>query len=99
MKNAKNALKDIFEPKVIPKREKDVSRIENKVLSMYAGGMSQRDISSTIEDIYGFNISAESISNITDSVLDRLEDWQNRPLKKFLYISFYRLYGNVHTIN
>ncbi len=77
-----------FEPKVIPKREKDVSGIENKVLAMYARGMSQRDISSTIEDIYGFNISAETISNITDSVLDRLEDWQNRPLKKFYTFLF-----------
>ena len=55
---------------------------------MYARGMSQRDISSTIEDIYGFNISAETISNITDSVLDRLEDWQNRPLKKFYTFLF-----------
>ena len=85
MKNAKNALKDIFEPKVIPKREKDVSGIENKVLAMYAGGMSQRDISSTMEDIYGFNITAESISNITDSVLDGLEYWQNRPLKNSIH--------------
>ena len=43
-----------FEPVVIPKRTKDVSDIENKVLAMYARGMSQRDISKTIEDIYGF---------------------------------------------
>ena len=49
---------------------------------MYARGMSQRDISSTIEDIYGFSLSAEKISDITDRVLDELNDWQNRPLKK-----------------
>ena len=77
-----------FEPQAIPKRTKDVSGIEDKVLSMYAKGMSQRDIADTIEDIYGFNISAETISNITDSVLDRLEDWQNRPLKKFYTFLF-----------
>lgn len=93
-----------FEPKVIPKREKDVSGIENKVLAMYARGMSQRDISSTIEDIYGFNISAETISNITDSVLDRLEDWQNRPLKKiytFLFIDcmYVTIRGDYETKN
>lgn len=41
-----------FEPQLVPKRKKDVSAIENKVLAMYARGMSQRDISSTIEDIY-----------------------------------------------
>lgn len=78
-----------FEPQIIPKREKDVSGIENKVLAMYARGMSQRDIASTIEDIYGFNISAEAISDITDSVLKNLEEWQNRPLKKlytFLFV-------------
>ena len=48
-----------FEPVIIPKRTKDVSSIENKVLAMYARGMSQRDISSTIEDIYGFEVSHE----------------------------------------
>lgn len=59
-----------FEPQAIPKRTRDVSGIEDKVLSMYAKGMSQRDIASTIEDIYGFNISAETISEITDKVLE-----------------------------
>ena len=58
-----------FEPQVIPKRSRDVSSIEDKVLAMYARGMSQRDISSTIEDIYGFSLSAEKISDITDRVL------------------------------
>ena len=71
-----------FEPQVIPKRSRDVSGIEDKVLAMYARGMSQRDISSTIEDIYGFTLSAEKISDITDRVLDELNEWQNRPLKK-----------------
>ena len=77
-----------FEPQSIPKRTKDVSGIENKVLSMYAKGMSQRDIANTIEDIYGFNISAETVSEITDSVLAEVEEWQNRPLKKFYTFLF-----------
>ena len=71
-----------FEPQVIPKRSRDVSSIEDKVLAMYARGMSQRDISSMIEEIYGFTLSSEKISDITDRVLDELDDWQNRPLKK-----------------
>ena len=78
-----------FEPKIVPKRKKDVSAIEQKVLAMYARGMSQRDISQTIEDIYGFEISHETISEITDCVLDELNEWQNRPLKKmytFLFV-------------
>ena len=77
-----------FEPQAIPKRTRDVSGIEDKVLSMYAKGMSQRDIASTIEDIYGFNISAETISEITDSVLEEVQEWQNRPLKKFYTFLF-----------
>ncbi|MCM3742478.1 IS256 family transposase, partial [Oceanobacillus luteolus] len=69
-----------FSPELIPKRKKDVSAIENKVISMYARGMSQRDISSTIEDIYGFSVSHEMVSDITDQVLPDLEEWQARPL-------------------
>jgi transposase-like protein len=77
-----------FEPQTIPKRTRDVSGIEDKVLAMYARGMSQRDIQATIDDIYGFEISAETVSNITDRVLDQVDEWQNRPLKKFLHIPF-----------
>ena len=78
-----------FEPKIIPKRTKDVSAIEGKVLAMYARGMSQRDISATIEDIYGFKVSADMISDITDVILPEVEEWRNRPLKKcyaFLFV-------------
>ena len=77
-----------FEPQVIPKRTRDVSGIEDKVLSMYARGMSQRDIAETIEDIYGFEISHETISTITDRVMETAEEWQNRPLKKFYTFLF-----------
>ena len=55
---------------------------------MYAKGLSQRDIAETIEDIYGFEISHETISEITDRVIEQLEDWQNRPLKKFYTFLF-----------
>ena len=71
-----------FEPQIVPKRTKDISDIDKKVLSMYAKGMSQRDISNTIEDIYDFKISHDTISQITDCVLDELNEWQSRPLKK-----------------
>ncbi len=77
-----------FEPKAIPKRTKDVSGIEDKVLSMYARGMSQRDIADTVEDIYGFDISHETISTITDRVIQTAQEWQNRPLKKFYTFLF-----------
>ena len=78
-----------FEAQLISKRQRDVSGIEDKVLAMYARGMSQRDISKTIEDIYGFSISHEMVSDITDAILPELEEWRNRPLKKcyaFLFV-------------
>ena len=77
-----------FEPVVVPKRKRDVSAIEDKVIAMYARGMSQRDIADTIEDIYGFEISYETISEITDCVIEQMEEWQNRPLLKFYTFLF-----------
>lgn len=62
-----------FEPQLIKKRQRDVSSIKENVLSIYANGMSQRDISKTIKEIYGFEISHEAISSITDSVLEQVE--------------------------
>jgi transposase-like protein len=78
-----------FEPKLIPNGERDVSGIEEKVLSMYAKGMSDRDISATVEDIYGFNVSHDTISRIVDRVQPRLAEWQSRILDAcypFLYV-------------
>lgn len=77
-----------FEPQVVPKRTRDVSGIEDKVLAMYARGMSQRDIADTVEDIYGFEISHDTISAITDRVIETADEWQNRPLKKFYTFLF-----------
>ena len=65
-----------------------MSGIEDKVLSMYARGMSQRDIARTIEDIYGFEISRETVSTLTDRVIETALEWQNRPLKKFYTFLF-----------
>ena len=85
-----------FDPQLIPKRSKDVSGIEDKVLAMYARGMSQRDIAETIEDIYGFEISHETISRITDRVIDTAKEWQNRTLKQFYTFLFVDcLYVNI----
>ena len=77
-----------FEPQAVPKRARDVSGIEDKAISMYAKGMSDRDIADTVEDIYGFSISHETISNITDRVMETADEWQNRPLKKFYTFLF-----------
>ena len=78
-----------FEPQVLPKRQKDISDIDQKIISMYAKGMTTRQISETIEDIYGFEASESFISDVTDKILPQIEDWQNRPLDEvypILYI-------------
>ncbi len=69
-----------FDPQVVKKRQKDISSIEQKIISMYAKGMTTRQISETIEDIYGFETSEGFISDVTDKLLPQIEEWQNRPL-------------------
>ena len=72
--------KSTFEPQIVKKRQKDISDIDQKIISMYAKGMTTRQISETIEDIYGFETSEGFISDVTDKISPQIEDWQNRPL-------------------
>lgn len=69
-----------FEPQVVKKRQKDISAIDNKIIAMYAKGMTTRQISDTLMDIYGFEASEGFISDVTDKILPQIEEWQNRPL-------------------
>ncbi len=71
-----------FEPQVVKKRQKDISDIDQKIISMYAKGMTTRQISDTLEDIYGFEASEGFISDVTDKILPQIEDWQKRPLSE-----------------
>lgn len=71
-----------FEPKVVRKRQKDISNIEDKIISMYAKGLTTRQISDQVEDIYGFEVSEGMVSDITDRLLPEIEDWQQRPLSQ-----------------
>jgi transposase-like protein len=77
-----------FEPKVIPKYKTNISEIEQKIINMYARGQSTREISEQIEDIYGFEASAEMISKITDKILPQIEEWQSRRLSEVYPIVF-----------
>ena len=77
-----------FDPQVVKKRQKDISGIEGKVISMYAKGMSTRDISEHIYEIYGQELSAETISTITDKVMERAREWQGRVLESIYAIVF-----------
>jgi len=69
-----------FKPEIVPKYSKDLSAIEDKVISMYGKGMTTRDISDHIEEIYQIPLSAQSISRMTDKILPIVEEWQQRPL-------------------
>ena len=69
-----------FEPKLIPKYQRDISGIEEKVISLYARGMSTRDIHDHLRDLYGIELSAEMVSKITDKILPQVKEWQSRPL-------------------
>lgn len=74
--------KSTFEPQVVKKRQKDISDIDQKIISMYAKGMTTRQISDTIQDIYGFETSEGFVSDVTDKIMPQIEDWQNRPLSE-----------------
>lgn len=77
-----------FEPKIVKKRQKDISDIDKKIIAMYAKGMTTRQISDTLMDIYGFEVSEGFISDVTDKILPEIEEWQNRPLSSVYPIIF-----------
>lgn len=77
-----------FDPKVVQKRQKDISHIDDKIISMYAKGLSTRQISEQIEDIYGFEVSEGMISDVTNKLLPEIEDWQHRPLSQMYPVVF-----------
>jgi len=77
-----------FEPEVVKKRQKDISNIDQKIISMYAKGMTTRQIAEQMEEIYGFECSESFISNVTDKIIAEIEEWQKRPLDEVYPIVF-----------
>ena len=71
-----------FEPKIISKYQRNVTGIEDKVMGLYAAGMTTRDISEQIKCLYDVDISADMVSNITNRIIPVVTEWQNRPLEK-----------------
>lgn len=80
--------KSTFEPQIVEKRQKDISDIDSKIISMYARGLTTRQISEQIEEIYGFECSEGFMSDVTDKILQDISDWQNRPLVDIYPIMF-----------
>jgi putative transposase len=77
-----------FEPKLIPKHERRFSGFDGKILSMYARGMTTRDIQAHLEEIYGVEVSPALISQVTDAVMEEVTAWQNRPLDPIYLIVY-----------
>ena len=77
-----------FEPVIIPKREKRAPIFNDQIISMYSFGMSCRDIQRHLRNVYGVEVSPELISNVTESVMADVREWQTRPLEKSYPILF-----------
>ena len=93
-----------FEPKIVPKYKRDISEIEEKIISLYARGMSTRDIHDQIKDLYGIDVSAEMVSKITERIVPEIREWQNRPLNAiypfvFMDAIHYKIREDGHILN
>ena len=77
-----------FDPKIVPKNVRDVSGIEDKIISLYARGLTTREINEQIQDLYGIEVSATMVSNITDQIIPEIKEWQERPLDDVYPIVF-----------
>ena len=77
-----------FEPRLVPKHSRDITEFDRKILSLYGRGMSVRDIQRTLRELYGTEVSNEFISRVTDSIIEDMELWQNRPLESRYYVVY-----------
>ena len=77
-----------FNPQIIQKHETIQSDVEEKIIAMYGKGMTTRDINSYLYDIYGIDVSASMVSSITDLILPKIKEWQERSLSHPSILSF-----------
>ncbi|MCB2357392.1 IS256 family transposase [Clostridium estertheticum] len=92
-----------FEPKILPKYQRNITGIEDKVMALYAAGMTTRDISEQVKNLYDVEISADMVSNITNRIMPVVTEWQNRPLDKtysfiFMDALHYKVRDDKHII-
>jgi putative transposase len=77
-----------FEPQMIPKHQRHFDGFDDKILSMYARGMTVRDIRAHLEEIYGVEVSPDLISRVTDAVVEEMTTWQTRPLDRVYLVAY-----------
>ena len=78
-----------FDPQLIAKYQRRFPGFDEKIVSMYARGMSTREIQGHLRDLYGVDVSADLVSAVTDAVLDEIAEWQNRPLERLYALVFF----------
>lgn len=78
-----------FEPILLPKHSRTFGKIDEQILTMYARGMTTRDIEAFVRELYGVEISADYVSTVTDRVLKNIDEWQNRPLASVYPVAFF----------
>lgn len=85
-----------FEPILVPKHQRRLAGLDEKIIALYARGLSTRDISAQLQELYGVELSASVISDVTDSVLEEVKSWQSRPLEEVYPIVYLdALYLNI----
>ena len=77
-----------FEPKIVRKRQRRFVGFDEKILALYSRGLSTRDISAHLQEIYGVNVSRDLISRVTDAVMDDVREWAKRPLEDIYPVVF-----------
>lgn len=78
-----------FEPQIVKKHQTEIKGLDGQIISMYAKGMSNRDIEEHLKELYGIEVSATLISKITDKIVPEIREWQSRPLKSIYAIVFF----------
>jgi putative transposase len=78
-----------FDPKLVAKRQTRLAGLDEKILGLYAGGMTVRDIAAHLADLYGIEIGRDTISNVTDAILADVEAWRTRPLDEVYAIVYF----------
>src|SRR5438067_7414348 len=77
-----------FEPKIVAKRQRRLTGVDEMVISLSAKGLTHGEISAHLAEVYGAEVSKQTISTITDAVMEGMSDWQNRPLDRVYPVVF-----------
>jgi putative transposase len=75
-----------FDPVIVPKHQRMSARIEQAIITLYSRGMSTRDIEATVKEMYGIELSEGTVSNITNTIIENIKQWQQKPLESVYFV-------------